>query len=88
MIADGNEPDQQARARVVVRRRGLCTESTKSTVAAGGWLGATYRQRRLVDCAPDIQPRCDDAGSGGQWRADIKVHKDGTTWLVDVSGVP
>ena len=92
-IAEGNEPDQRARASFTDEPlHGLCCRRR--------WVRVTYRHDGIRDALwtalkriiPGVQatlePRVTTSlGPGDQRRADIKVVLDGTTWLVDVGVV-
>ncbi len=86
-IAEGNEPDQQA-----------CASFAEEPLLSAPVGGVTYRHDGIRDALrtalwriPDIQatlePKVTTQGLADHRRADIKVHKDGTTWLVDVGVV-
>ena len=91
-IVEGNEPDQQARP-------SFAEEPLHGLYCRRRWMRVTYRHdgirdalsralQRIPGVQATLEPRVTTPqGPGDQRRADIKVHKDGTTWLVDVGVV-
>ncbi len=88
-VAEGNEPDQRARA-------SFADEPLHGLYCRRRWVRVTYRHdgirdalwtalKRIPGVQATLEPRVTTPlGPGDQRRADIKVHLDGTTWLVDV----
>ncbi len=94
-IIESNEPDQQDRA-------SFAEEPLHGLYCRRRWMRVTYRHddgirdalstalQRIPGVQATLKPRVTTTPQGlGDQRlsADIKVHKDGTTWLVDVGVV-
>ena len=91
-IVESNESDQQARA-------SFADEPLHRLYCPRRWMRVTYRHdgirdalwnalKHITGVLATLEPRVTTPhGPGDQRRADIKVHLDGTTWLVDVGVV-